>query len=81
MDNIPSTPESDDPFLFKLLQRHNKLSNARRAIKGNIIPMTFCLGKAVGELVGRMYIPPKHYQTGILQCSCLNHTVLTSKLA
>ena len=78
---MPTTPESDDPFSFKVLQRHEKLSNGRLAIKRQTVPMTFCQGKAVGELVALMCIPPKHYQTGMLQCSCLNHTVLTSKLA
>ena len=78
---MSTTPETDDPFFFKVLQQHDKLSNARRAMKGKTVPMTFCLGKAVGELVGLMSIPPKHFQTGTLQFFCLNHTVLTSQPA
>lgn len=64
MANMPITPQSNDPFCLKVLQAEEKLSRARRAIKKDAHPMTFSLGRAVGELVGILGIPPKFFECG-----------------
>lgn len=62
--NMPTTPDSNDPFCFEVLQGQETLSHARRAIKREALPMTFSLGRAVRELVGNMCIPAKHFESG-----------------
>lgn len=67
--NMPTTPGSDDPFFLKVLQSHERLLHARRAIKKEVLPMTYSLGRAVGELVGILCIPPKYFESGAHQVS------------
>ena len=62
---MPATPNSEDPFHFKVLQANEKLSYARHAIKKEAHPMTYSLGKAVGILVGLLRIPPKQFESGM----------------
>ena len=71
LDNMPATPDSEDPFCFKVLQVQEKLSYARHVIKKEAPPMTYSLGRAVGEMVGILRIPPKHFESGMHQVSCL----------
>ncbi|CAD6589678.1 MAG: hypothetical protein ASARMPRED_004166 [Alectoria sarmentosa] len=63
--NIPTTPNSDDPFNLRVLRATEKLSHARCAIRKEVLPMTYSLGRAVGELVAKLCIPPKHFQSGV----------------
>lgn len=69
--NIPTTPNSDDPFSLRVLRATEKLSHARCTIRREVLPMTYSLGRAVGELVANLCIPPKHFHSGTHQISCL----------
>ena len=71
VDDMPATPDSEDPFCFKVLQAQEKLSYARHAIKKEAPPMTYSMGKAVEEMVGILRIPPKQFESGMHQISCL----------
>ena len=64
LSNMPTTPDDDDPFKFKALQANETLSHARRAIKNKVSPMTYGLGRAIGQLIGILQIPPEHFETG-----------------
>ena len=77
LSHMPKTPDDDDPFRFKILQAHEKLSHARRALKETSLPMTYSLGKAVGQLVGILCISPQHFETGTYQDSCLQYALLS----
>lgn len=46
--NMPATPDDNDPFRFAVLQAHKTLSLARHAIRKELLPMTYSLGRAVG---------------------------------
>ena len=61
---MPTTANEDDPFRFDLLQANEALSYARYAIKKTAHPMTYSLGRAVGQLVGILGIPPEHFESG-----------------
>ena len=61
---MPITSLSNDPFCLKVLQAEEKLSRARSAIKKDAHPMTFSLGRAVGDLLGILGIPPKLFECG-----------------
>lgn len=61
---MPVTTFCDDPFGFKVLQAEDKLSHARGAIKKEAHPMTYSLGRAVGNLVAVLGFPPKHFECG-----------------
>ena len=69
----------DDPFRFQVLQSHERLSYARSAIKKDVLPMTYSLGKAVGQLVGTLCVPPKHFENGMCWGPCLRQAVLTPR--
>ena len=64
LSGLPKTPDDNDPFKFKVLQAHKTLSYARSAIKKDVLPMTYSLGIAVGQLVGILCVPPKNFETG-----------------
>ena len=64
MANMPTTPQSSDPFGLKVLQAKEKLSHARSIFKKEAHPMTYSLGRAVGDLVGILDIPPKLFECG-----------------
>ena len=64
LSRVPTTPSDDDPFKLKVLQAHKTLSYARSAIKKDVLPMTYSLGIAVGQLVGILCVPPKNFETG-----------------
>lgn len=64
MANMPITPQSNDPFGLKVLQAEEKLSYARSVFKKEAHPMTYSLGRAVGDLVGILRIPPKLFECG-----------------
>lgn len=65
LSNTPRAPDNQDPFCFEVLEAHERLSHARRAIKQQILPMTHSLGRAIGEMVGNLCIPPKHFESGV----------------
>ena len=71
LSNTSTTLDHEDPFRFKILQAHRRLSYARRAITKDVLPMTYALGKAVGSMVGTLSIPPKHFQNGMCNGSFL----------
>ena len=75
--HMPTMPDDDDPFRFKILQAHEKLPHARHAMKKTSLPMTYSLGRAVGQLVGILSIPPQHFETSTHQGSCLQCALLT----
>ena len=64
LSNMPTTPNDEDPFKLKVLQAHKALSYSRNAIMKDLPPMTYSLGKAVGQLVGILCVPPKHFENG-----------------
>ncbi|KAL9069090.1 MAG: hypothetical protein Q9161_005737 [Pseudevernia consocians] len=47
------------------IQEPEKLSYARHVMKKEAPPMTYSLGRAVGEMVGILRIPPKHFESGV----------------
>lgn len=71
LSNMPRTADHQDPFCFETLKAHKTLSHARRAIKQQVLPMTHALGRAIGELVGQLCTPPKYFESGTHQISCL----------
>ena len=64
LSSMPTTPNDEDPFKFKILQAHETLSYARSAIKKDVQPMTYSLGIAVGQLVAILCVPPNNFETG-----------------
>ena len=64
LSSLPRTLDDEDPFKMKILQAHKTLSHARSAIKKDVLPMTYSLGIAVGQLVGVLCVPPKNFETG-----------------
>ena len=77
MFSMPTTPNDEDPFKFKILQAHKTLSYARSAIKKDVHPMTYSLGIAVGQLVGILCVPPKNFETGMCYNTYLRQALLT----
>ena len=67
---MPTMADDDDPFRFELLQAHKTLSYARYAIKKTALPMTYSLGRAIGQLVGVLGIPPTYFTSGMPYNSC-----------
>lgn len=76
LTKMPTTPNDKDPFKFAVLQAHQTLSRARRELMKYILPMTYSLGKAVGELVGILGVTPKHFESGTVRNSCLRRYTL-----
>ena len=74
---MPTTAGDEDPFRFELLQANETLSHARYAIKKTALPMTYSLGRAVGQLVGVLGIPSTHFESGVLHDSCICTILLT----
>ena len=64
MANMPITPQSNDLFSLEVLQAEEKLSYARSVFKKEVHPMTYSLGRAVGDFVGILGIPPKLFECG-----------------
>ena len=77
LSHMPTMPDDDDPFRFRILQAHEKLSHARHAIKKTLLPMTYSLGRAVGQMMGILCIPPQHFESGRHQGSCFQYLLLT----
>lgn len=71
LSKMPTTPNDKDPFKFKVLQAHKALSRARHEIMKDVLPMTYSLGRAVGQLVEILCVPPKLFESGTFRKSCL----------
>ena len=77
LSSMPTTPDEEDPFKLKILQAHKTLSYARSAIKKDVLPMTYSLGIAVGQLVGMLCVPPRHFENGICWALFGSYILLT----
>lgn len=76
LSHMPTIPSDEDPFKFKVLQAHKALSRARDEILKDLVPMTYSLGRAVGQLVEILCVPPKQFESGTFPNPCLQHALL-----